>query len=92
MATFEELSSEEDVEEEEEANLALMASTDSDADSEDESESDSEATDEVFSDCSKPQLLTALNKVIEKHLRVLRKQKALQERLNALSEQEDHFQ
>ncbi|PNX60651.1 hypothetical protein L195_g060288, partial [Trifolium pratense] len=92
MATFEELSSEEEVKEEEEANLALMASTDSDADSDDESESDSEVTDEVFSDCSKAQLLTALNKVIEKHLRVLSKQKALQERLNALSEQEGHFQ
>ncbi|CAJ2654631.1 unnamed protein product [Trifolium pratense] len=33
-----------------------------------------------------------LNKVIEKHLRVLSKQKALQERLNALSDQEGHFQ
>ncbi|MCI20756.1 serine/threonine protein kinase SRPK1, partial [Trifolium medium] len=66
MATFEELSSEEEVEEEEEANLALMASTDSDADSEEESESDSEVTDEVFSDCSKSQLITALNKIIFK--------------------------
>ncbi|CAJ2653255.1 unnamed protein product, partial [Trifolium pratense] len=57
MATFEELSSEEEVEEEEEANLALMASTDSDADSDDESESesDSEVTDEVYLDsgCSR---------------------------------------
>ncbi|PNX78949.1 serine/threonine protein kinase SRPK1 [Trifolium pratense] len=46
MATFEELSSEEEVEEDEEANLALMASTDSDVDSDDEPESDSEAVDE----------------------------------------------
>ncbi|CAJ2647317.1 unnamed protein product [Trifolium pratense] len=92
MATFEELSSEEEVEEEEEANLALMASTDSDADTEDESESDSEETDEVFSDCSKSQLITALNKVIEKHFRVLSKQKVLQEKLNTLTEQTEHFQ
>ncbi|PNX64151.1 hypothetical protein L195_g061977, partial [Trifolium pratense] len=90
MATFEELSSEEETEEEEEANLALMASNDSDVDSEEES--DSEVTDEVFSDCSKSQLIIALNKVIEKHLRVLGKQKDLQEKLNTLDEQTYHFQ
>ncbi|XP_045801120.1 uncharacterized protein LOC123894995 [Trifolium pratense] len=92
MATFEELSSEEKVEEEEEANLALMASTDSDVDSDDEPESDSEVADEVFSDCSKTQLIIALNKVIEKHLKVLSKQKLLQEKLNTLNAQESHFQ
>ncbi|PNX64125.1 hypothetical protein L195_g061964, partial [Trifolium pratense] len=69
-----------------------MASTNSDVDSDDEPESDSEVDDEVFSDCSKTQLIIALNKVIEKHLRVLSKQRALQEKLNALSEQEGHFQ
>ncbi|PNX82437.1 serine/threonine protein kinase SRPK1 [Trifolium pratense] len=46
MTTFEELPSEEEVEEDEEANLALMASTDSDVDSDDEPESDSEVADE----------------------------------------------
>ncbi|PNX64938.1 hypothetical protein L195_g062354, partial [Trifolium pratense] len=69
-----------------------MASTDSDVDSDDEPESDSEVADEVFSDCSKTQLITALNKVIEKHLIVLSKQKALQEKLTALSEQEGYLQ
>ncbi|PNX58348.1 hypothetical protein L195_g059147, partial [Trifolium pratense] len=69
-----------------------MASTDSDVDSDDEPESDSEVADEVFSDCSKTQLITALNKVIEKHLKVLSKQKLLQEKLNTLNAQESHFQ
>ncbi|CAJ2651269.1 unnamed protein product [Trifolium pratense] len=82
---FIELSSEEEVEEEEDE-------SESDVDSDDESESDSEVTDEVFSDCSKSQLITALNKVIEKHLRVLSKQKVLQEKLNTLTEQAEHFQ
>ncbi|XP_045791692.1 uncharacterized protein LOC123886420 [Trifolium pratense] len=92
MVTFEELSSEEEVEEDEEANLALMASTDSDVDSDDEPEPDSEVADEVFSDCSKTQLITALNMVIEKHLKVLSKQKLLKEKLNTLSDQKSHFQ
>ncbi|MCI79833.1 hypothetical protein A2U01_0101104 [Trifolium medium] len=62
MATFEDLSSENETEEE--ANLALMASADSDIGSDDEPETDSEDTKEVFSNLTKEQLLKALDNTI----------------------------
>ncbi|MCI72826.1 hypothetical protein A2U01_0094090, partial [Trifolium medium] len=65
MATFEELSSEDEAEEEE-ANLALMASADSDIDSDDEPEIDSKENDEVLSNLTEDQLIKALDKTIEK--------------------------
>ncbi|XP_045797929.1 uncharacterized protein LOC123892146 [Trifolium pratense] len=90
MATFENLSSEDEAEEE--ANVALMASADSDIDSDDELEEVSEQKEEVISSLTRNQLIKALNQTVDKYLETSEKLEFLQSKYDVAIENENQFQ